>query len=76
VLHGIKKASRGSGTEPELSQAESELPDQVRTFLRSQLTDALKHRREIVEEPGLSTLPGIARPHGSELKNVSSSSAT
>lgn len=61
VLHGIKKALRGSGAEPELSQAESELPEQVRTFLQGQLTDALKHRREIVEEPGLSTLPGLVR---------------
>lgn len=61
VLHGIKKASRGSGTEPELSQAESELPDQVRAFLQGQLTDALKHRREIVEEPGMSTLSGLVR---------------
>lgn len=61
VLHGIKKAAKGSGTEPELSQAESALSDQVRTFLQSQLSDALKHRREIVEEPDMATLPGIVR---------------
>lgn len=61
VLHGIKKASKGSGAEPELSQAESELPDTVRTFLQTQLSEALKHRREILEEPQMSTLPGIVR---------------
>ncbi|MCR1784748.1 nucleoid-associated protein [Nocardioides carbamazepini] len=61
VLHGIKRAAKGSGTEPELSQAESALSEQVRTFLQGQLSDALKHRREVVEEPGMSTLPGIIR---------------
>jgi hypothetical protein len=61
VLHGIKKASKGSGAEPELSEAESELPDTVRVFLQTQLSDALKHRREVIEVSNMSPLPGIVR---------------
>lgn len=61
VLHGIKKALRGSGIEPDLTDEESPLSDQVRVFLETQLSSAMKHRREIVEEPNMSTLPNLIR---------------
>jgi hypothetical protein len=61
VLHGIKKSVREAAIEPELSEAETAISDQVRGFLQEQIASALKDGRQIVEVPEMSTVPGMVR---------------
>jgi hypothetical protein len=63
VLHGVKRAGKDSSITAELSEAEADLNDRSRIFLQQQVQTSLKHGREIIEEPGLSTLPDTVRSY-------------
>jgi hypothetical protein len=61
ILHGIQKRTRGEEVEPDLSDAASDLSPRIRVFLQEQVAQALKHGRQIVEEPGFSEVPDVLR---------------
>lgn len=61
VLHGIVKSIAGGGAAPELSDVESAVTDRIRGFLQEQIQSSLKWGRDIVEEPGMSSLPAQVR---------------
>lgn len=61
VIHGIVRSTKDQAVEPDLSGGESVLTDRIRGFLQQQISQSLKHGRQIVEEPGLSVVPDRIR---------------